>query len=96
MTNTKILLNENEIPTHFLNINYYLKKYLGVLPDPPLNSVTKKPVRPEDLLVLFPKALIEQEVSLEKQIKIPKEVREIYKMYRATPLIRAKRLESFL
>jgi len=53
MQNTKILLNEEEIPTHFLNINYYLKKYLGKLPDPPLNPATKNPIRAEDLAPLF-------------------------------------------
>jgi predicted alternative tryptophan synthase beta-subunit len=62
MKNTTILLSENEIPTHFLNINYFLKKYLGKLPDPPLHPVTKKPVCPADLAPLFPMELIKQEV----------------------------------
>ena len=70
MQNTKILLDEKEIPTHFLNINYYLKKYLGRLPDQPLNPMTKKPIKPEDLAPLFPMELIRQEVSLEEKIKI--------------------------
>jgi tryptophan synthase beta chain len=96
MKNTKILLNENEIPTHFLNINYYLKKYLGKLPDPPLHPATKEVISPNDLAGIFPKALIAQEMSLERQIAIPEEVREIYKLYRPTPLVRAKRLEQYL
>lgn len=94
--NTKILLDEKEIPSHFLNINYYLKRYLGKLPDPPLHPVTKKPVGSDDLSAIFPMALIKQEVSLEEFIEIPEEVREIYKTFRPTPLIRAKRLEKFL
>jgi tryptophan synthase beta chain len=93
MNDTKIPLSKKDIPTHFLNINYFLKKYLGKLPDPPLNSLTKKPVRPEDLEILFPKELISQEVSLTKEIEIPKEVREMYQLYRPSSLIRARRLE---
>lgn len=96
MKNTKILLSENEIPTHFLNINYYLKKYLGRLPEPPLHPATKKVISPNDLAGIFPKSLIAQEMSLERQIAIPEEVREIYKLYRPTPLVRAKRLEKYL
>jgi tryptophan synthase beta chain len=93
---TKIILNENEIPTHFININYFLKKFLRKLPDPPLHPATMKPIKPEDLAALFPKELIRQEMSLEEKIEIPSEVREIYKMYRPTPMMRAVRLEKFL
>jgi tryptophan synthase beta chain len=96
MINTKILLGEKDIPTHFLNINYYLKKYLGKLPDPPLNPATKQPIKAEDLAPLFPMELIKQEVSLEKQIEIPDELRELYRIYRPSPLFRAKKLEQFL
>lgn len=96
MKNTKITLSDSEIPRHYLNIAYYLKKYLGKLPDPPLNPATKKPAGPHDLAPIFPMELIKQEVSLEKKIAIPEEVRELYKLYRPTPLIRAKRLEKFL
>jgi len=96
MKNTKITLSDSEIPEYYLNISYYLKKYLGKLPDPPLNPVTKQPVGPQDLAVLFPMELIKQEVSLEEKIGIPEEVRELYKLYRPTPLIRAFRLEKFL
>lgn len=84
------------MPTHYLNINYYLNEYYKKLPEPPLNPATKKPAGPDDLARIFPMELIKQEVSLEKSVAIPEEVREIYKLYRATPLIRAKRLEKFL
>ncbi len=93
---TKIMLNENEIPTHFVNINYYLRKHLDKLPDPPLHPATMKPIKLEDLEAIFPKELIKQEMSLEEKIEIPFAVREIYKMYRPTPLMRAVRLEKFL
>lgn len=96
MKNTKITLLDSEIPEYYLNIAYYLKKYLGKLPDPPLNPATKKQAGPQDLAAIFPMELIKQEVSLEEKITIPEEVRELYKLYRPTPLIRAKRLEKFL
>jgi len=93
---TKILLEEKEIPNYFLNINYYLNKYLGKLPDPALNPATRQPIKAEDLAPIFPMELIKQEMSLEEKIEIPQEVREIYKLYRPTPIFRAKRLEKFL
>lgn len=96
MKKTKILLDEKELPRYFLNISYYLKKYLKKLPAPPLHPKTKKPIGPEDLAPLFPMGLIKQEASFDKKIAIPEEVREIYKLYRPTPLFRAKRLEKFL
>ena len=96
MKNTQITLSESEIPEYYLNISYYLKKYLGKLPDPPLNPVTKQPAGPADLAAIFPMELIKQEVSLEEKIAIPDEIRELYKLYRPTPLIRAYRLEKFL
>lgn len=96
MKHTNFSLSESEIPEYYLNISYYLKKYLGKLPDPPLNPVTKQPAGPSDLAAIFPMELIKQEVSLEEKIEIPEEVRNIYKMYRPTPLIRAYRLEKFL
>ena len=90
------MLEEKEIPENFLNINFYLDKYLGKLPDPPLNPATNKPITGGDLVPIFPMSLIEQEVSLEKEIGIPEEVREMYKLYRPSPLIRATRLEKQL
>lgn len=96
MKRTNFSLSESEIPKYYLNISYYLKKYLGKLPDPPLNPMTKLPAGPADLAAIFPMELIKQEVSLQEKIEIPEEVREIYKLYRPTPLIRAYRLEKFL
>lgn len=90
------ILGRREMPTHYLNLSYYLKKYLGELPEPPLDPKTKKPVGPEALARLFPMELIKQEVSLEKEIPIPDEVRELYTLYRPTPLLRARRLEKML
>lgn len=90
------IVDKREIPTHYLNLPYYLKKYLGELPPPPLNPATKQPIGPEALARLFPMELIRQEVSLEKEIPIPEEVRELYAMYRPSPLLRAKRLEKAL
>lgn len=93
---TRMELGGKDIPKTYLNISYYLKKYLGRLPEPPLHPGTIKPLCPEDLYPIFPKELIRQEMSLEREIKIPEEVRDAYKLYRPTPLIRAIRLEKFL
>ncbi len=88
----KVLLEEDEIP----------KRWYNILPDlpeplpPPLHPATKEPVKPEDLEPIFPKELIKQEMSSERWIKIPKEVREIYSLWRPTPLIRADKLEKAL
>jgi len=90
--NTKILLDEKDVPTHFYNILPHLPAPL----DPPLNPKTKKPIRPDDLSRIFPMELIKQEVSQEPLIETPEEIREIYKLYRPTPLIRALRLEKML
>jgi tryptophan synthase beta chain len=89
---TKFLLGENQIPTHWYNL-------IADLPAPPapvLHPVTLKPVTPADLLPLFPPGLLEQEMSSERWIKIPDEVREIYRLWRPSPLIRAHRLEKLL
>jgi len=64
--------------------------------DPPLHPVTKQPITPEDMLPIFPMSLIEQEMSSQKEIKIPDPIREAYTIYRPTPLIRATRLEEAL
>ncbi|HET7824307.1 MAG TPA: TrpB-like pyridoxal phosphate-dependent enzyme [Anaeromyxobacter sp.] len=89
---TKFLLGENQIPTHWYNI-------IPDLPGPPapvLHPATGKPVTPQDLLPLFPMGLIEQEVSGERWVKIPDEVREAYRIWRPSPLFRARRLEAAL
>jgi tryptophan synthase beta chain len=89
---TKFLLNETDLPKFFYNINAD-----SPLPPPPvLHPATKEPVTPDFLSVLFPMALIMQEISTEAYIEIPEEVREIYKLYRPTPLLRARRLEKAL
>ena len=80
----------------FLNINYYLKKYLGELPEPALHPGTKQPIGPADLAAIFPMELIKQEVSLEEFIAIPNAVLDIYQKFRPTPLIRARGLEKYL
>ena len=92
MKRTKILLDENDIPKKWYNIQADLKTPL----DPPLHPQTKKPVTPDDLKAIFPMELIKQEVSRERYITIPSEVREIYRLWRPTPLYRAYRLERAL
>ncbi len=92
MDTTKILLEENEIPTSWYNIVPDLP-----VPLPPvLHPGTGKPIGPADLAPLFPMALIMQEVSSERYIEIPDEVRSLYTIYRPSPLIRAHRLEKAL
>jgi tryptophan synthase beta chain len=65
-------------------------------PLPPLSPVTGQPAGPDDLAAIFPMSLIEQEMSPEPVVEIPEEVRETYKLWRPTPLIRATRLEKAL
>jgi len=88
----KILLDESEIPQNYYNIQADMPNPML----PPLHPGTKQPIGPEDLAALFPMELIKQEVSKERYIEIPDEVREIYKMYRPTPLYRATSLEKLL
>ncbi len=92
MPQTKYLLNETDLPKTWYNIN----ADVPVPPSPVLHPGTKEPVTPEFLSVLFPMELIKQEVSTDRFIDIPEEVREIYKLWRPTPLIRARRLEKAL
>lgn len=92
----KNILTKREIPESYLNLSYYLNKYLGELPAPPLDPKTREPVGAEDLARLFPMELIRQEVSLEKTVPIPDEVMDAYSTYRPTPLLRARRLERLL
>jgi tryptophan synthase beta chain len=92
MSQTKYLLNETDLPKAWYNI-------MADMPAPPypvLHPGTKEPVTPEFLSVLFPMSLIMQEVSTERYIDIPEEVRDILKLWRPTPLIRARRLEKKL
>jgi tryptophan synthase beta chain len=88
----KIILPEKDIPENWYNIQ-------ADMPNPtlpPLHPVTKKPVGPEDLAPLFPMELIKQEVSKERWIGIPDEVRDVYKMWRPSPMFRAYNFEKLL
>ena len=89
---TKILLDESEIPTHWYNVVADLPEP----PPPPLHPGTHDPIGPDDLAPLFPMAIIEQEVSTDRYIEIPDEVREVYRIWRPSPLVRAHRLEKAL
>ncbi|WIA24076.1 hypothetical protein OEZ85_013684 [Tetradesmus obliquus] len=89
---TKVLLEEDEIPTKWYNIIPDLPSP----PPPPLHPKTLQPITGEDLAPLFPLGLIQQEVSTERYIDIPDEVREVFKLWRPTPLVRARRLEKAL
>jgi tryptophan synthase beta chain len=92
MTDTKITLQESEIPTHYYNIAADLPVPLA----PPLHPGTRQPIGPEALAPIFPMGLIAQEVSQERWIAIPDEVRDIYRLYRPSPLFRARALEEAL
>jgi tryptophan synthase beta chain len=85
-------LPQSEIPRHWYNIQADLPRPLP----PVLHPGTKQPVGPDDLAPLFPMALIMQEVSRDRYIEIPEEVRDIFKLWRPTPLLRARRLEQAL
>jgi tryptophan synthase beta chain len=89
---TKFLLDEKDIPSKWYNIQADLKT-----PAPPvLHPATKQPIGPQDLAPLFPMELIKQEVSRERWIAIPEEIRDVYRLWRPSPLYRARRLEKAL
>lgn len=89
---TKIILPEAELPTHWYNIAADLP-----VPFPPaLHPGTHEPAGPADFEAIFPMELILQEVSQERFIEIPEEVREIYRLWRPSPLYRANRLEELV
>src|SRR2546429_42496 len=91
-TRTKFLLDEKDIPSKWYNIQADFKT-----PAPPvLHPGTGQPIGPQDLAPLFPMELIKQEVSRERWIEIPDEVRNILKLWRPSPLVRARRLEKVL
>ena len=89
---TKFVLDEEEIPKQWYNIQADLPEPLP----PVLHPATAKPITPDDLAPLFPMELIKQEVSTERWIEIPEEVRDIYRLWRPTTLFRAHRLEKAL
>jgi len=89
---TKILLAESEMPRRWYN----LVADLPAPPPPVLHPGTLQPVGPDDLAPLFPMALIEQEVTAERYVDIPPEVLEVYRLWRPSPLYRARRLERAL
>lgn len=88
---TKILLKESEMPTHWYNV-------IADMPNPPTPPLGPdgNPVGPDALAAIFPEELIKQEMSGERWIKIPDEVREVLRLWRPSPLYRAHRLEKML
>jgi tryptophan synthase beta chain len=89
---TKFLLAEDRIPRAWYNI----VADLPVAPAPVLHPGTGKPIGPDDLAPLFPMSLIAQEVSAEREVEIPDPIRDVYKLWRPTPLYRAARFEKAL
>lgn len=89
---TKFLLDEDRMPKYWYNLQADLPEPLPVV----LHPATRKPVQPSDLEPLFPQALIEQEVSVEREIEIPEPVRDVYRLWRPAPLYRAHGLEKAL
>ncbi|MDD5176924.1 MAG: TrpB-like pyridoxal phosphate-dependent enzyme [Sterolibacterium sp.] len=91
MTAHKVILDESEIPTHWYNV-------VADMPNPPAPPLGPdgKPATPEQMLQIFSMPILEQEMSTERWIPIPEPVREIYRLWRPSPLCRAERLEKML
>ncbi|OXM71020.1 TrpB-like pyridoxal phosphate-dependent enzyme [Amycolatopsis sp. KNN50.9b] len=89
---TKYLLDESDLPTTWYNVIPDLPEP----PPPPLHPGTREPVGPDDLAPLFPQALIAQEVTQDRFVDIPGEVLDVYRLWRPSPLYRARRLERAL
>jgi tryptophan synthase beta chain len=89
---TKYVLDEDQMPTRWYN----LIPDLPEPPPPPLHPGTGQPVGPDDLAPLFPMALIAQEVTTDSYVDIPDEVLDVYRLWRPSPLYRARRLEKAL
>jgi len=89
---SRFLLSEKDIPQAWYNINADMPVDIG----PVLNPITKEPATFDYMAELFPKRFIEENVSMERWVEIPKPVREIYKIWRPSPLVRARRLEKAL
>ena len=92
MEPTKFLLDDKSLPESWYNVVSDLPFGLA----PPLNPATREPVGPEAFAEIFPQEIIRQEVSTDSYVPIPEEVREIYALWRPTPLLRARRLEKVL
>ncbi len=92
MSTKKIFLEESEMPQSWYNIQADMPNPML----PPLNPQTLEPIKPEDLSAIFPMELIKQEVSQERWVEIPEEVQEVYRIWRPSPLIRARNLEKLL
>ena len=92
MTTKKIVLRDDEMPTQWYNVAPDIPN--GLLP--PLDPETKEPMGPEKLGVIFPMSLLEQEMSGERFIDIPEEVLDVLKIWRPSPLVRARNLEKAL
>ena len=88
----KYLLDEAHLPKAWYNINADLPEPMA----PVLHPGTKQPITPDDLAMIFPRAVIEQEMSTEREIEIPEPVRDVYRQWRPSPLFRARRLERAL
>ena len=88
---TKITLDESEIPRTWYNV----APDLPAPQPPPLHPGTGQPIGPEDLAPLFPMELIRQEVATEREIAIPTEVLDVYRLWRPTPLYRAGVFSAF-
>ena len=86
------LLRAEEMPTHWYNLNADFPEPLP----PPLHPGTREPVTPDRMTAIFPENLVAQEMSAERNVEIPQEVRDVYALYRPTPLLRAVRLEKAL
>ena len=89
---TRFSLGQSELPTAWFNVAPHLDSPL----DPPLHPATREPVGPADLAPLFAEELIGQEMSAEPWIDIPGEVLDVLRLWRPTPLVRARRLEAAL
>jgi len=92
MADYKVVLSESEMPRHWYNIVADMPNK----PAPPRHPVTGEPVPPEAFSAIFPMNLIEQEISAQREVPIPEEVLNLYRMWRPTPLIRAHRFEKAL
>jgi len=88
----KYLLDEANMPTAWYNVLPDLPYEL----DPPLHPVTMQPLRPEDLAGLFPPSIVEQEALTSPSLDIPGAVLDVYRLWRPTPLLRARRFEAAL